>query len=271
MFREEGMPSQLLSSPEPQYARLSSTDIAREEISYPAVSNAASIIDDRGSLSASASVSANPAMKRMVAELVGSEATYDADLPDISCNYDEVPRAPPTPPSHSFDDDSPFGKTNDETSYGLLGNESAYDPMDEDSPDHPQLSTPRFSTLYTYPMASYHGEPASSRPNTATRLSFPQQQPDDCGARSNVASVHSPPYPSSILSATAAPYETYGHGHLTLPESIATKYGPNGEASTIWGNGGSTFDNSHFISPLMFDESLKAFNGRTPPNGQAGG
>lgn len=202
-------------------------------------------------------------MKRMVDELVGSEATYDADFLDTPTR-DEVPRPPPTPPSYSFDD-SPFDKPDDHTTYGLLGNNHGYDFPEDDSPDHAQLSTPRFSSLYTFPMASYHGETAS-RPSTAHRVS--SQQQDDHDTRPNFVSPHNAPFPSSItvLSATARPYEAYGQPRL----SIGTRYAPNGEPSTIYGNDGALTE-SHFLSPLVFDESLRAFGGRTPPNGQAGG
>ena len=203
-------------------------------------------------------------MKRMVDELVGSEATCDADFLD-SPTRDKAPRPPPTPPSYSFDD-SPFDKPNDHTTYDLLGNHHGYDFPVDGSPDQEQLSTPRFSSLYTFPMATYHSETAS-RPSTAHRVSS-QQQRDDYDTKPNVMSPHNAPLPSSVtvLSASAKPYEACGQPRL----SIGTRYAPNGEPSTIYGNDGA-FTESHFLSPIVFNESLRAFGGTTPPNGQARG
>ena len=167
------MPSELLASPENRPATLS-TNIERDEIP-PVDPPARSIMDDRISLSASASVSisANPAMNRMVDSIVGpSEAPYDSSSHALILSpLDHVPRAPPTPPSYSFDD-SPSQEVGNDTSYGLMGTLTAQELVQQarENERAQQHSTPRpaplLPSIYNSPFAPLASD-ASSRPSTA--------------------------------------------------------------------------------------------------------
>lgn len=261
------MPSELLASPEGHHAILSSTSIEREDIAQAKMTalDAASTIGDKASQSASASISANPAMKRMVDDIVGSEASNDPEDLNESPRPPVVEnRAPPTPPSYSFEE-SPLKDVGNDTSYGVIGTLTAHDLVQEMrsySPQEVQLGTPRplVPNMYSSPFApATSGSP--SRPGTAKRL--PLEQPrNEYSLQSSVSSMQDP---SSIFS----PPKTWNAG-------TTGRGGP----STVYTNGNAFYEGGDFVSPLVFNGSpwasgrksgLKASVGQTPPNGQDGG
>ena len=197
-YREEGMPSELMASPEGHHATISSTSLDREDISLVKQANAnfaKSIINDEASQSASVSISANLVMNEMVDNIVGSEATNDSE-----CHkYDAMPfRAPPTPPSYSFDD-SPVKTGGNDTSYGIFGSSTAQDFLNDPDYNTPrqasQQGTPRplLPSIYNTVFAPTPDE-VSSRPGTAkglspTRLSL-KPQANEYLVQSSVSSMH---------------------------------------------------------------------------------
>ncbi|KAL9119600.1 MAG: hypothetical protein Q9187_003852 [Circinaria calcarea] len=271
VYREEGMPSELLASPEGHHATLSSTSIEREDIAQAKMTapDAASTVDDRASQSASVSISANPAMKRMVDDIVGSEASNDPEHLDESPRPPTIEnRAPPTPPSYSFEE-SPLKDIGNDTSYGVIGTLTAHDLVQEMrsySPREVQLgSTPRplVPSVSSSPFAPATGG-SPSRPGTAKRLPLEQQRME-YSLQSSVSSMQDP---SSMFS----PQKTWNAGTT----GTTTGRGP----STVYANGNGFFEGA-FVSPLVCNGSpwgsgrksgLQAsFVGQTPPNGQDGG
>ena len=255
------MPSELLASPEGHHATLSSTSIDRDDISQAKMTapDAMSVTDDKTSQSASASISANPAMKRMVDDIVGSEASNDPEFLESPLPPITEKRAPPTPPSYSFEE-SPLKEIGNDTSYGVIGTLTARDlvrEMQTYSPQQAQLGTPRplIPSLYSSPFAPV-GSPA--RPATAKRLPVEHVQ----------SSVSSMQDPSSMFS----PQKHWNANNVN--ENAAVR-GPR----AVYGNG-AAFTEGDFMSPLVFNGSpwagtsksgYRASVGQTPPNGQNGG
>lgn len=269
------MPSELLASPECHHATLSSTSIDRDDISQAqakmtAAPDAMSVTDDKTSQSACASISANPAMKRMVDDIVGSEASNEND--PQSLEFPLLPpstenRAPPTPPSYSFEE-SPLKEIGNDTSYGVIGTLTARDlvqTMQSYSPQQAQLGTPRplVPNVYTSPFASPATATGSPfRPATAKRLPI-QQLRNEYSLPSSVSSMQEP---SSMFS----PHKAWPSGN-----GNPASRGP----SHVYRNG-AVFTEGDFMSPLVFNGSpwasrrksgSKASVGLTPPNGQDGG
>ena len=141
------MPLEVMASPQGHRPTLSSTSIELGEISArnALARDAASLIGDETSQSASVSVSANLVMNEMVDNIVGSETTNGSEYQGNLAG-DRPVRAPPTPPSYSFDD-SPAKTAGNDTTYGIMGTLTAQEFWDEQkthSPQQPsQHGTPR--------------------------------------------------------------------------------------------------------------------------------
>ncbi|MCJ1476918.1 hypothetical protein MMC13_005587 [Lambiella insularis] len=176
-YREEGMPSELLASPEGHHATLSATSIDREDITLAKQASAcvaASVNNDAVSQSASASVSANVVMNEMVDNIVGSETTNESEHYKDAAAF----RAPPTPPSYSFDE-SPVKSAGNDTSYRLLGSSTAQEFFNDSTfatprqPSQHEPSMPLLPSIYNSVFAPTQDE-VSSRPSTAKGLSPPR-------------------------------------------------------------------------------------------------
>ena len=308
-YQEEGVPSELLASPSGHQATLSSTSIEREDIpkansrvNKSAIPDGASNIDDQTSQSASM----NTAMNHMVDRIVGSEfdECTNGDNPD-----DE--NIPPTPPAHTFDDDSPTYDPANETSYGLMGTLTAQDLIAKvhaysQSPTHSiNRSTPRpvLPSVLNSAFAPQPGEVSpQTRPSTATCISptppsqlfLPQPPtPQRLSGHSGHSSYSSMQQPSS-LAYPGSPLAN-AHGFGQFPQQVGMGIGGHGNGygygygygnadgngivrgrpSTVYG-AGSTFDeNNLMLSAEIFDgtqwRGSGLINTHTPPNGQGAG
>ena len=270
-YREEGMPSESLASPEGRPATLSSTSIDREQIldAKKNIIPAASVIDEKASESASASVSANLAMNRMVDDIVGSEAVNEYEvLEQPRPTY--RPQIPQTPPGYSFDE-SPIIKMGNDTSYGVMGTLTANDLVRETRNYSPQHTpSPILPSLYNSAFAPTLDDNISSRPTTAKGLSFPQQI-NGYHVSSSLSNIKDP---SSMFSSPLS----WNKGNSSV--GIGVHHEITGRPSTIYSTTGHTFTDGDFISPVVFNESPWAGSGRsshgildgqTPQNGQCGG
>lgn len=204
------MPSELMASPEGHHATTSATSIDFEDITRAKEATAyaaTSVIDDAVSQSASASVSANVVMNEMVDKIVGSEATNESEYRKDAAAF----RAPPTPPSYSFED-SPVKTGGNDTSYGLLGTSTAQEFLNDSrfaTPHQPspyETPGPLLPSIYNSVFALTPDE-VSSRPSTAKGLSPPRLpgQPSSSDylvqsnfsvmpALSSVIPSHTPPF-----------------------------------------------------------------------------
>ena len=271
-YREEGMPSESLASPEGRPATLSSTSIQRDEIldaKKKVDHTAPSIIDEKASESASVSMSVNLAMNRMVDDIVGSETTnaYEVHEPCPTTN----PHIPQTPPGYSFDD-SPVKDVGNETNCGIMGTLTANDLVRETrnySPHQaPNIPSPLLPSLYNSAFAPTPDDNISSRPATAKGL--PLQQPNGYNISSSTSIMKDP---SSVFS----PQQSWNNGGTSA--GMGTHYGVTGRPSTTYGTE-HTFTDGDFISPVVFNGSPLVGSStsgpgiptdQTPPNGQYGG
>ena len=271
-YREEGMPSESLASPEGRPAILSSTNIQRDEIldaKKKVEPIAPSIIDEKASESASVSISVNLAMNRMVDDIVGSEMTnaYEIHEPCSTTN----PHIPQTPPGYSFDD-PPVKDVGNETSYGVVGTLTANDLVRETwnySPHQAQsIPSPLLPSLYNSAFAPTLDDNISSRPATAKGLLL--QKPNGYNISSSASNMKDP---SSMFS----PHQSWNNGSTSA--GMGFHYGITGRPSTIYGTE-NTFTEGDFMSPVVFNGSPWAGASRsgaglstdqTPPNGQHGG
>jgi hypothetical protein len=200
-YHEEGMPPEVMASPHGHHPTLSSTSIELGEISArnAIARDAASCVDDATSQSASVSISANRVMNKMVDNIVGSEATNDSEGPGNLADGSPF-RAPPTPPSYSFDD-SPNKTAGNDTNYGIMGTLTAQEFLNEQkthSPQQPsQHGTPRplLPSIYNSVFAPT-AEEVSSRPGTAKGLSPTRQSmhhtPTGSTVQSSISSMQAP-------------------------------------------------------------------------------
>ena len=235
-------------------------------------------------------------MNQLVDNLVGSEGAIDSECHENTAIA--VPsRAPPTPPSYSFDD-SPTKDLGNDTNYSLLGTSTAQDlaqEMHSYSPQQLQQGTPHplLPSIYNSPFAPTPGEAHSSRPSTAKQMSplhageqsdsqsnmlflLQQQQPSGFSIQSTASSM---PDPSSIFLANT-PYSGQGNrqtgylGNGAFNTNIGYPAG-GGRPSTGYGND-SLFDESLFSQyvfndrPWVGTSPSKRLDFETPPNGQGG-
>ena len=259
--REEGVPSELLASPDGRTATLSSTSVERQdlpEIIGTVALDKTSMLDEGASQSATASVSMNPAMRRMVDDLVGEEedTVSDGDPNIVNCPQAIIPPNPTL-------NDWAFQAPGNDTSYGTIGTLTAHDLLQEvatPSSAHQLYSTPRpiLPSIYNTPFAPLPSDATPSPkpcPSTAKRAqghskqnsgNFSPLQPLPHGWSVHSSNTSSMPDPSSMV----------------LPRTPA-----NGHSTTFpshLGNGtfgaGNTFMSSAVLngSPRAFDS---AFNG----------
>lgn len=191
----------MMASPHGHHPTLSSTSIELGEI--PArnaiARDAASFVGDATSQSASVSISANRVMNEMVDNIVGSEATNDSECQGNLADGNLF-RAPPTPPSYSFDD-SPNKTAGNDTNYGIMGTLTAQEFLNErktHSPQQPsQHGTPRplLPSIYNSVFAPTVEE-VSSRPGTAKGLSPTRQSmhqtSNEFTVQSSISSMQTP-------------------------------------------------------------------------------
>ena len=292
-YQEDGVPSELLASPNGHQATLSSTSIEREDIpkangqvTKSAVPDAASTIDDQ----ASQSVSMNTAMNHMVDKIVGSEADECINTDIYS---DE--NIPPTPPGHTFDDDYPltYNDPGNETNYGIIGTLTARDivakvhaySQPSPTPSITNRSTPRprpvLPSVLNSAFAPQPGEVSpQTRPSTASRVS-PTPQSQICpqplqasthtgGYNSVQSSISSMQQPSSLACLFSPP----ASGFAQFPQQSSVR---GGRPSTVYGTGSMFDDSNIMMSAGIFDGSQWRASGlvdvdtRTPPNGQGAG
>lgn len=251
-FREEGVPSELLASPDGHAATLSSTSIERHDILEATEMTApdkVSMIDEGASQSATVSVSMNTAMRRMVDNLVDEE---DEDLGSIDDrNILDGPHGL-TPPNPTLNDWA-FQAPGNITSYGMIGTLTAQNllqDMPTPSPAEQLFSTPRpiLPSIYNTPFAPLPSDIAPSplsRPSTAKRAQGHSKQnsgnfspleklPNGWSVHSS--NISSMPDPSSMILPHTPP-----NGHITtFPPRLG---------SGTFGAGNA------FVSSAVFDNS----------------
>ncbi|MCJ1371632.1 hypothetical protein MMC20_002851 [Loxospora ochrophaea] len=280
-YREEGLPSELLASPDNHNAMLSSTTIEREDISKANNDKLATKEAD----AQSESITANSEMNRMVNNLTEITDQDNVAIPDPS-----IPgftsRVPPTPPDYSFND-SPSKPEGNDISYGLIGTltaesfaNKAPDPNAFSSQQPPLTPRPPLPSILNSPFAPLPGETEahnlhSSRPGTAKgplssqtsqQLSgspslplHPQPQPQPSFSSrapahplSVPSSISSMQEPSSFLPAHASP-TTRNPGNRAF---FDPSFRSCGRQSTVYGGGNkSGFDDIPFSSSAIFGGS----------------
>lgn len=239
-FREEGVPSELLASPDGRAATLSSTSIERQDILEVIETTApdrVSMIDEGASQSATVSVSMNPAMRRMVDNLVDEEEEDLGTMDDH--NILNGPKEL-TPPNPTFNDWALQAPGND-TSYGMIGTLTAQDllqDMPTPSPAEQLFSTPRpvLPSIYNTPFAPLPSDiapPPLSRPSTAKRAlghskhnssNFSSLEKLPNGWSVHSSNISSMPDPSSmVLPHTPPPHlgsGTFGAGNAFVSSAV---------------------------------------------------
>ncbi|KAI9721501.1 MAG: hypothetical protein M1812_002263 [Candelaria pacifica] len=194
VYQEEGVPSELLASPNGHHTTSSIPSVEREDMpqimdsSPPAAESATTNADDEeaplhrilsASEAASTSVSMDPSMNRMVDSLVNS-STSDLNEPT---NQPYQAFIPPTPPEHSLED--PLSSAVEETTYGPMSTLTAKALVEmarthsETSPQQRQTprQTPRptLPSIWNTPFAPQSSDSSPmTRPSTARRTSPPQ-------------------------------------------------------------------------------------------------
>ena len=255
---------------------LSTTGIELEEVTHvdeTTLPDAPASISGETSQAASISVNMDPASKRMVDNLVGSETTDDGeDAGFIDHSTNEAP--------HGFgrsEHRPPPAQVGDETSYGLIGSSTAREHFGDIQ--NPIANSPRpiLPSITNSPFALQPGEETpGSRPSTAKRKTpshsqqnsqtrFPLQRQ---AMGFSVAS--SPINPSSMPDPTAPTSYTNGvYGDQPRPRSFAT-----------FGNQPLRAEEPNFLSLEVFEGSTWGGSGQsgrmvanalTPPNGQDAG
>lgn len=250
-YREEGVPSELLASPDGRAASVSSISIERQDILGVAEMTApdkVSMIDEGASQSATVSVSMNTAMHRMVDNLVDEEEEMGSnDEHSILNGPQEL--TPPNPTLHDW----AFQAPGNDTSYGMIGTLTAQNLLQEmpnPSPAEQLFNTPRpiLPSIYNTPFAPLPSDIAPSplsRPSTAKRAqghskqnsaSFSPLEKLPNGWSVHSSNISSMPDPSS----------------MALPHTP-----PNGHSTTFphhLGNGSFAAGNA-FVSSAVFNNS----------------
>lgn len=250
-FREEGVPSELLASPDGRAATLSSTSIERQdipEVTDTTARDKVSVIDEGASQSATASVSMNTAMRRMVDNLVCEEEEMSSnDDRNILNGPQEI-----TPPNPTLNDWVSQAPGND-TSYGMIGTLTAQNLLQ----DLPTPSSAKY--LYTTPrpiLPSIYNTPFAPLPSDATPS--PQSRP----STAKRAQGH-----SKQNSGNFSPLQQHPNGwsvhssnisSMPDPSSMVFPHTPANNASTAFpphlGNGTFGAGNA-FVSSAVFNHS----------------
>ena len=268
---------------------LSTTGIELEEVTHVDETTLPDVpASNSGETSKAASISVNmdPASKRMVDNLVGSETTDDGeDAGSIDHSANEAPHG--FGRSEHRPSPAPVG---DETSYGLIGSSTAREHFGD--LQNPIANSPRpvLPSITNSPFALQPGEETpGSRPSTAKRKTpshsqqnsqtrFPLQRQ---AMGFSVAS--SPINPSSMPDPTAPTSYTNGaYGDQPpLKNTIhANQTYTRPRTFTTFGNQPLRAEEPNFLSLEVFEGSTwggsdqsgrMAANALTPPNGQSAG
>ena len=252
-LREEGVPSELLASPNGREATLPSTSIERQEIAAvkgPTAPDKASVVDEGASQSATASVSMSTAMHRMVDNLVDGEEEVGKN----NNNQNIVNGSGAMMPSYPTSTDWDFQDVGNDTSYGLIGTLTAHNLLQElpITPSAQQLyrtTGPILPSIYNTPFAPLPSDATpspQSRPSTATRVPghskqnsgnvFPLQ-PQANGWSVHSSNFSSMPDPSSMVFPN------------TPVNGTSTTYQPHLGNGTF--GAGSAFNGSAFFTPSV--------------------
>ncbi|KAJ4346176.1 hypothetical protein N0V95_005640 [Ascochyta clinopodiicola] len=304
IYREEGLPSELLASPD---ARPDGSPVlSPRAVDIPLFPSAAPIPDDQkshsvaaASDSASTTVAKDTAMRSMVDDLVGADDGLDP-LPE------EDEDMPPTPPEQTFEDTAVL---NDNT-YApapfsisdLVNSVKNYRPLSP-APGAAMLSASMQRSgstssirgpahLPSLPDGQWnqnsiwatgmHGSPNPSSP--AMMSGFDTRRPTISGVGSPNLSGHvrGGSANSHLSTDAATPTTVRASRPISGGLGSGAAWGnPNGSGST-WGSfSGSSYNgfqnghahDVHMASPLMFSsyqDKAQSSWGRTPPNGQGG-
>lgn len=308
IYREEGLPSELLASPSNRADN--SPILPIQSVDLPLFPTQAPIADDQkshsvaaASESASTTIAKETAMHRMVDDLVGPDDGLDP-LPEEDENL------PPTPPEQTFEDttivnDGTFAPAplsiND-----LVNTVKNYKPLSP-NPATTMLATPMGRTSSTSSILqpanlpsvpdgqynsnsiwnrSYSGTPGPSSPMMANGNSQGSELSRSpihgngfghvrgssnnslLGADLTPSAVHAPRHTSGGLGSGAA----WGNPSAGSPSYWGSVYG-NGFGGTYNSNQNGLKDDVNMASPLLFSSYQDKANsswGRTPPNGQGG-
>ncbi|KAF1998432.1 hypothetical protein P154DRAFT_252341 [Amniculicola lignicola CBS 123094] len=309
IYREAGLPSELLASPNNRPD--GSPVIPARGMDFPLFPTQAPIADDQQSYSvaapsdtASTVLAKDPAMNRMVDDLVGPDDGLDP-LPEEDENI------PPTPPEQTFEDTAMV----DDTTFGVapltindLVNSYYKKPMA--SPASPLFATPmnRVSSSSSMRLAvnlpsvpdgqtsgasiwnrNYNGTPGPSSPlignvNGARESPLNGMRPSGTPGHSRGDSTNSLRSSDwAVPTATPVQRPISGIGVSGGGLGSGASWGNPGAASyygSIYGNNtnGNGFNGNdlNLMSPLMFGQGSswhdkgQSSYGRTPPNGQGG-
>lgn len=236
---------------------------------------------------ASISVNMDPASKRMVDDLVGSETTDDCGDAEINDYENGIPHGF-AGPGHS---PSPAKAVGDETNYGLIGSATAREHFGDLQDPVPNSPRPLLPSITNSPFALQPGEVTpGSRPSTAKRKTpshsqqssqtrFPlQRQPITLSVNS------SPSNPSTMSDPTPGPQANGFYRNQPPPNntfSSVQNYTRGSRTFNMFGENPLYADEPNFLSSEVFggstwggasDQSTRmAANVMTPPNGQGAG
>ena len=285
-YVEEGM-----REDESFQAPLSSTGIGLEEVTHVDETTLPDApASNSGGVSQAASISVNmdPASKRMVDDLVGSETTDDGESAEFNSRFEN---GIPDGLADSGQGPSPAKAVEDETSYGLIGTSTAREHFGDLREPVPNSPRPLLPSITNSPFALQPGEETpGSQPSTAKRKKashsqqnsqtrFPlQRQPVTLSVNSSSSN------PSTMPDPTPVPHAN-GLCHNQPPSkntfSSVQNYTKGARTFTMFGNKPLHADEPNFLSPEVFagsswggarDHSGRmAANVMTPPNGQGAG
>lgn len=308
IYREEGLPSELLASPSnrpdsPPVLTLQTADLPLFPPHVPVADDQKSQSVAAASESASTTVAKESAMHRMVDDLVGPDDGLDP-LPE------EDEDIPPTPPEQTFEDttmvnDGTFAPASLSIN-DLVNSVKNYKPMSP-APGAALLSTPMGRTASTSSIRqpvnlpsvpdgqhnspsiwnrSYNGTPGPSSPSmlnsTGPGSEFSRSPLNGngfghgrqgssnslLGVEVTPTSMRAPRPISGGLGSGAA----WGNPSVASPSYWGSVYG-NGFSGTYNGNQNGLAPDVNMASPLLFSsyqDKAHSSWGRTPPHGQGG-
>lgn len=173
--------------------------------------------------SVSASISTNVVMNEMVDDIVGSEAMTEMEEFNDTNGFTHA-RAPPTPPSYSFDD-SPIKDAGNETNYSLFGTLTAQNLAQQLPPLTPSPLTqqssnpgPLLPSIFNSVFALVPDEINGSYSNIANCSSAQQLSPQPQSMRHSVQlSISSMPESSNMF--------TNGTINIGTPDASSCTHG----------------------------------------------
>lgn len=309
IYREEGLPSELLASPNNQVD--GSPVLSPLPVDLPLIPTEVPIADDQktqsvaaASESASTALAKDNAMHRMVDDLVGADDGLDP-LPE------EDEDIPPTPPEQTFEDTAvvndnvyapaPFSISE------LVNSVKNYKPLSP-APGPVMLSAPMNRTGSTSSIRpspalpfvpdgqwntdsiwnrSFNGTPGPSSPSmlqvNGNGNDFRRPSASGLGSSGMAGHIRGDSSNSYMGSDAIAPNTGrpprpisggLGSGAAWGNPSISTSNWGSMHSNNFNGHQGASYNNIHMASPLLFSssyqESAPSSWGRTPPNGQGG-